>query len=490
MDALKDYYMQQGFDIGAKILTYIFEKIYDYALINMSKIKYQKILDFSTDFSGNFLKFIDSSIMSKKDFRNDTVFKKFDENKVKSIINEIFEKENIGKDIEEKIRVDLNEFNLTNKTHNINILLLSQEKIFMDKFFKIMTNILKIEKIKDNEYSFNVELKEYFKEIKRINIYYENFEPKKEINCVWYFTKNDSNIIEDKFIEEFLNQNIPIIYIREKGQINKDKLISLTDNNIENESILSYFNNGLIDINEINNQENNAIINLIDKSLFNILIKKYEVHITKETKEVLDKVLKMIKFDSGNNIDNIHILIGQFFKKIFSALLFKDKTVSNFTKFKSQDLLNKYKEYLKSYEESYFSEFLKKTGNDYIDIIKERINKRNIKLNQKQNLSDEEKEKMEMLDELDHFAIDFIEEIDINKKEKPKDDKKNENDFNTQLKIKFNDLFLEKASIYIIELVVLFIKENFIKYYKLSAIRRYLNISHDEKNFINEIKED
>ena len=79
---------------------------------------------------------------------------------------------------------------------------------------------------------------------------------------------------------------------------------------------------------------------------------------------------------------------------------------------------------------------------------------------------------MEILDELEHCKIDFIEAIDINKKEKPKDDQVNEDDFNSKLKIKFNDYYIENASKYIIELVALFIKNAFIKCYKISSITK------------------
>ena len=191
-----------------------------------------------------------------------------------------------------------------------------------------------------------------------------------------------------------------------------------------------------------------------------------------KTEKVLENIFKSLKFDSGNKIDNINILTGQFLKKIFSILLFKEKNISPFAKAKIKELLNKYKEYLKSYEESYFSEFVKKGGDEYISKIKESINKRNTNLNKKQNLTEEERENMEILDELEHCKIDFIEAIDINKKEKPKDDQVNEDDFNSKLKTKFNDYYIENASKYIIELVALFIKNAFIKCYKISSITK------------------
>ena len=44
---------------------------------------------------------------------------------------------------------------------------------------------------------------------------------------------------------------------------------------------------------------------------------------------------------------------------------------------------------------------------------------------------------------------------------------KYENDFNTKIKIKFNDYYIEKAAIHIIELVTVIIKETFIINYLL-----------------------
>jgi hypothetical protein len=296
---------------------------------------------------------------------------------------------------------------------------------------------------------------------------------------------------ENKLVEQILEKNIPIIYIHQLEQIKKEQLISVEENiNIENDNIINSFNNDVIDINEVNTKDEDYFLNLITKSIFNILIKNYEIYITKKCKEVSENNLKLLKFESGIKIDKIVTLNLQFLKNIFSTLLFEGKPVSDFAKSKSQMILNKYKDYLLEYEKSYLSEFVKKIGDDYIALIKEKINNKNIKLNQKPNLSSEEKEQMEIYNELEHFKIDFIQQIDINAKEIPNVDKKNENGFITNLKIKFNDYFVEKASIYIIELVILLIKENFIKNYKLSALRSYMNISNDKKVFINEIKED
>ena len=50
-------------------------------------------------------------------------------------------------------------------------------------------------------------------------------------------------------------------------------------------------------------------------------------------------------------------------------------------------------------------------------------------------LSIEQKELLEILDEFEHYNIDFIEQIDINKK----DNSKNGKNINDQLRTKFND---------------------------------------------------
>ena len=479
MELFTEYCIDKGKELGAKIASYILEKICDYSVEKMSKIKYKKILDFSSEFANKFLEFIDSKIKAKKDYKNDTVFKKFNTDDVKLIINEIFEieKEKIKDSIETRITNDINEFNSNNQSHNLNILLLGKDKIAIDKLIKITQNLFQLEKINDDEFSFNIELNDNFKEIKKINLikYYENFDYKIEINCIWHLNEKENNKAEeDELLKKFLGKNIPIIYIYQKGQTAQEESNCIKENiNFEDDTILKNYNFFEIEYNEINNKENKHIEYLIVKSILNILIKHYEIDKNNKTQKVLDNILKLLEFYPGNSIDNINSLIGQYLKRIFSNLLFNgEKKIPDYAKSKIQKLLNKYKEYLKSYEESYFSEFVKKGGNDYILKIKESINKRNTNLNKKQNLTDDEKENMEMLDELEHCNIDFIEAIDINKKENPKDDTKNEQDFNSKLKSKFNAYYLENASKFIIELVILFIKKAFIKCYIISSLKK------------------
>ena len=492
MEEFKDYRIGKEFELGAKFVSFILEKIYDFSKENLSKIKYKRIFDYSKEFAGEFLHCVDFSV-SKKGYKIDSMFQKFDKDYVKIRINEIFENENVEENIIKKINQDINDFNSNNKSHNLNILLFSQEKKFMEKFFKILSNQFKIEKINDNEFSINIEFEDNFKEIKAITLikYHEGFEFNKGINCVWYFMKNENIKDENKLIEQIKEKNIPMIYIHKLQQIYEDQLISFEEDiNIENDEIINGFNHEVIDINEINNKDDNHFMNLISKSIFIILIKNYEIYITKKCQKVLEKILKLLKFVSGNKINKIVVLNYNFMKKIFSAMIFENKPITNFVKSKINLILYNYKDYLLEYEKSLLSDFVRKIGDDYIAKIKAKINNKNIKLNQKKNLTNEEKENMEIYNELEHYKIEFIQQIDVNEKDNPKDNKKNENGFNDNLKIKFNDYFLEKASIYIIELVILLIKENFIKYYKLSALKSYINMSNQEKVFVNDIKED
>ena len=184
----------------------------------------------------------------------------------------------------------------------------------------------------------------------------------------------------------------------------------------------------------------------------------------------------------------MYSLIKDRMKNLFSSLIFNDKKISVFANSKRKELLNKYVEYLKGYENSYFSEFIKKNGSEYISLIKDKSSLRNILSNKMGILSIEQKELLEILDEFEHNNIDFIEQIDINKKDNSKDDKKI-NDFNDQLRIKFNDYYIHKASLYIIELVNIIIKDTLIKYYKLSTIQYFIGLYDNEVIFINETKE-
>ena len=490
MEKIKDYCIDKGIEFGGEIVSYLIEKLWGYTQEKLPKIKYKTILDKSSEIGEKFLYFFDSSIKEKADNKNNIEFKQFDNKIIKEIINQIIQKENIEKDFDAKVKEDIN--NINKEYNNLNILLIDNQKIYMEQLLKMISIYYKIDKINYNEFSFNIELKDNFKELRKINLikYKDENSLNKEINCIWYFTQSENINIENEFLEKFPEKNIPIIFIYQKEKINKDKLISYPEKvKIEDEIIHQSFDSIVIDFNEKNNKDND-IICLIEKSLYNILIKKYEIMITNESKEAFEKVRKNIKFQSGNKIDNINILIGQFLKKIFSILIFNGKNISDFAKQKSNELMNKYKEHLKLYEEKYLNDFVKKIGDNYINKIKDGISKRNTLSNKANMLTNDQMESLEILDEIEHSSIDFIDQIDLNKKEEPKNDKINENDFNTKIKIKFNDYYIEKAAIHIIQLVTIIIKETFIKYYKLCIIMWHIGVHKNEEILLKQIKED
>ena len=487
MEKLEEYAIGKGFELGGKVLSYILGKIWDFTSDKVPKIKYKKILDNTAELADNFLYFFDLNIKAKKDYKNDNVFKKFDIEIIYSIINEIFKKENMNIKMEEKIKEDINNFSLDDASNNFTILLIVPEKKVEDKILKELSDRYKIEKINENEFSFKIKFKDNFKNISKINIIkYNNINDfKKHINCVWYFPKTENIPNKDESIEKINELNLPIIYVYQKEQISKNKLLKIPKEiNIENDEIIHNFNKSVI---EIDDKDKNLTY-LIQKSIFIKIIKNFEKYIINKSKVTLENIIKNIHFDSGNKIDNINILIGHPMKNLFSSLIFNDKKISDFAKSKNQELLNKYKEYLKGYENSYFSEFIKKNGSEYISLIKDKSSLRNILSNKMGILSIEQKELLEILDEFEHNNIDFIEQIDINKKDNSKDDK-NINDFNDQLRIKFNDYYIHKASLYIIELVTIIIKDTLIKYYKLSTIQYFIDLYDNEVIFLNETKE-
>ena len=173
MDQIQEYFTGKFIEKGGDFILSVLEKLYDYTKEKVPKIKYQRIFDLTNEFQENFLKNFDSSIAEKKDYKNDNVFKEFDKNekkKINEIINKILEKENIIEIIESKMKNDLNNLNLQNKLNTLNILLINDQKIIFDKFLKLFFNKIEIKQINDNEFSFNIKMKDNFKVIKNIHL--------------------------------------------------------------------------------------------------------------------------------------------------------------------------------------------------------------------------------------------------------------------------------------------------------------------------------
>ena len=492
MEILSDFAVDKGKEFLEKILSYVSDAIIDYVGEKTQKIRYKKMFDSSVEFGKKFLNFYGKNIEKKQSFRNDNVFKNFDKNIVYSIIEEIFEKENIEKDLNILINQEITNFHLQRNCDELNILLINNKKELLNKFIEIISDSFDIIENNNNKICFNIELDDYFTELKKVNLIKRlDKNLNKDINCIWYFVDKDKiEKIENSLKEEFLEKNKPIIYIYQKQKINIKNIISLSGTpdsiNFEDNNIINNFNNNIIDINESNSNDldnEKYIFSLIKKTLFNILINNYEKNCSEKAEKLSKDINGKINFYTDNKLDNILILNGQYMKKIFSILLYKGEKISAFAKFKYKELLNKYIEHLKGYEKSYFDEIKKKSEDEYVSKIKDEINIININLKQKKNVSKEDLYNLELYNEIENNKIEFIQNHEMNSNEKENSYAEN---FSSQLISKFYDFFIEKSSVYINELVIQIIKETLIKYYKLAAIKLFVSLNNDEEIFLSE----
>ena len=494
MEIFSDFAKDKGKEILENILSYISDKIFDYISDKTKKIKYKELFENSMESSKKFILFFSNIIEERHEFKNDTVFKNFDKKIVNSIIEEIFEKEKIENELNILFKNELNNFHLKNNSDKLNILLICQNKALLDKFEELITKDFNAINKSDGMISFNIDLEEYFTEIKKVNLirYKENITANQDYNCIWNLIDEDNNKKDDNnFIGELAEKNIPIINIYQKDKINKEKIISLSNSpnsiNIDEKNLLTNFNNNIIDIDKTNNDGEKQIICLIKKSLFNILINNYEENCFQKSQEVSKNINEKIQIDTNSKIDNIYSLNKQNLIKIFSILLFKGKNISDFTKSKAKEIMIKYKDYLKGYEESYFSEITKLSTNEYITKIKEEINEINIKSKQKKNLSKEDIDDLELYNKINQQKIDFIRINEMNNSNKINDIKSIDSEnYNATLRSKFNVYFVTKSCIFINELVILFIKDNFIKYYKLAVFKTIISLEEGQEIFLKE----
>ena len=119
-----EYFFNKFLDGAYDFITFCAEKIYDYSKEKISNINNKKAAELPAKIGENFLFFFNSSLINKKDYKNDAVFKRFDLGIVDSIILEIFEIENIEPEIESKLKEDLEQFNSKDKSENLAVLLI------------------------------------------------------------------------------------------------------------------------------------------------------------------------------------------------------------------------------------------------------------------------------------------------------------------------------------------------------------------------------
>ncbi len=98
-------------NIGQYYLTTLLgmgvEKITDFAKEKISNIKHKEVVNQIKELEKEFIKFFKDKYNSKDDYKNESVFKYYNKNLVKSMILEIFEQENINENIKNKIKIKL-----------------------------------------------------------------------------------------------------------------------------------------------------------------------------------------------------------------------------------------------------------------------------------------------------------------------------------------------------------------------------------------------
>ena len=525
-------------NIGQYYLTTLLgmgvEKITDFAKEKMSNIKHKEVVNQIKELEKEFIKFFTDKYNSKDDYKNESVFKYYNKNLVKSMILEIFEQENINENIQNKIRTELKEFQIPNSQNMINILLLGKKSKDIKKFIETICNVFNINKTSErNKYIIPIEFKDYLTNIKNINLFeYEenNKDDYDNINCIWYFIDEEkadvesNNEIKDKnnFKTNNLSGSIPIIYIHNKNIINPEKIKLLTDYNISinnlDKNYLDIFNNHIIDIIKIDEELKNLndkktslskikeyFICLIEKSIFNILMKDNENKIDKKAKEILDNILPRIKFSYGNKIRQLTNLNNQIIQSIFKQFLFHKK-VPDSVKQQYRKLLHNYQDYLENKKKSSFSSFMRKNNNEIRLKKRNDINNRTIEIKNKNN-NKNDIDKVDLLNKIDSQMIKYIDEIkyesdDEDKKKKDKEKEKDkkpkyikvtaaeEEDRNNNLKIIFEDYFLNRASNFINELIINYIKEVNIDNYNVFIIQYYIKLYQNDYYIVNEIKEE
>jgi hypothetical protein len=289
--------------------------------------------------------------------------------------------------------------------------------------------------------------------------------------------------------------SIPIIYIHYKKNIEPERIKKFDDYKISinelNKDYIKSFNNHIIDFNQIgNNVEKEYYLCLIEKSIFNILMKDNEFKVENKSKEILDEILRRTtKFLFGNKITYLANLNKQIILYTFKNLLFDKNNVPDLVKEKSYELLQNYQKYLENRKKSSFSIFMSKNNNEIILELRKKINDRNLKK------LDKDKEEIELLDEIDKFLILYINEMKFDNDEEDKKTKKTkksaqEEKIIDELKIKFEDYYLNRASVFINELVLNYIKETKIDYYNVFIIKYYIGLYKNDCYIENEKKEE
>ena len=492
-----DYLIGIGQGYLKSFIDFCADKIKDYIIEKIESIKISKVIDLDK-FGKEFGKQLISGfweITKKENYKEDPIFKEFDQNEIKKMITEILEKQNII-----NIRNEIENFKIA-KINKINILLMGDQEKDIDEFMEIISKFFNKDKEKKNK--FNIEFSEYFKKTLHINlIKFKNKENFNQIiNCIWYFNKEPNQNKENKTNFEFNTNNlckeIPIINIYFKNKISNENIETFYRLNIPkiNLSYSKLFSNHIIDSNDLNEKAKEYILNLIEKTIINILIKNNKFNLEEKVKNIKEISLKKtVCF--GNKINNLSILNIQIFDHIFKQFLIGD-IVPNSLRKKYKEILHIYQNYLESRAISYYSLLLSKNIEDLI--IKYRNLLKNIGNNLiNKNLEKDKEDQAKLLYEIYSSLILFMNEMefdfeDEDDKESKKKSKNNdmlkkvnsscEDDIGRKIKILFDDYFLKRASNFINELIIDIIKDIQINNYNDKSRDFYIG-NHIKKEYV------
>ena len=450
---MEEILLNEGGKLAKTVLKYLFDQIKDKANDILTKKlnpnKKPLIDEVAEEDTDELLSNIKEIIESKDYYQNEPIFKKFKDEEIKSIINEMFVEEKIDEKIKEKIKMEMKDFQISDG-NILNVLLINKEKKEIKSFEESLN---KLNFIKDKNDCINIDIKDSLIKMKKIKFIYESND---KYDCLWDFDKGkkeDLDILEK-------NINIPIIYIYFKNSLSSEKILLI--NNFDKKYI-KYYNNHIIDI---DNKQN--LLNLFEKSMINILIKDYKNKIEKKSNEISDIMLSRIKFESGNEINKIAILNNSLIQAIFKKFVFQDK-LSDSSKRKCWEILSIYQKYIEDRKKSYLSKFITTCSNELIIKLRNKINKEG-----------------EINGEIDKKKILFINEIsngknnDLNNSQNIGIKTAYFDNTSKELERMFEDYFLHKASMFINLLVIKCIKEIINDYYETLIIQYFYDIHKDD----------
>ena len=318
-----------------KIKDWFLDKVFNY------KETAKKVKEFINKFSNNLMSVLIRKENLENNEQDNSDFNDFDKNRVKSLILEIFEEQNIYENIKSEVKKEIIDFQNDNKyNNNINILLMWDYYKNVYKFVDIIKKIFNI--ASDYVRRINLKYKGHSEKDKNVNIivYNVNDELKDKINCIWHIANKEiKEINTNQFTSNNKSNKIPIVYIYFKDNVDTNKFNLLSDFNFVTDNLTKcfhLFDTHILDINNMNGESgktnNNLILNLLEKSFLNILIKDNEINEENISKEILEFISPRLNFLFGNNVNNLYNLNKQIIPIILKKLLFNNSVIPNHIK--------------------------------------------------------------------------------------------------------------------------------------------------------------